>query len=145
MVTKPLAGQLQARHGSRGLWTIAALRLLRKPKAVVALTLILVLYGSGIFANLIAPHNYTDQDLTAVRQAPSSEHLLGTDYVGRDILSRLVFSMRSNLILTMTSILTGSLLLGITRHTLRYRMEKYGLLEAHRHAPYPAHDTPRRQ
>lgn len=96
------------------LWLRSFRRLLRKPKAVFALVIIIVLYGSGLFAHLIAPYGYNQQDLAAVRQPPSARHWLGTDGVGRDILSRLIFSLRTNLIITAASVLTGSLLLGIT-------------------------------
>ncbi|MFN3974034.1 MAG: ABC transporter permease [Dehalococcoidia bacterium] len=96
------------------LWLRSFRRLLRKPKAVFALVIITVLYGSGLFAHLIAPYGYNQQDLTAVRQPPSVRHWLGTDGVGRDILSRLIFSLRTNLIITAASVFTGSLLLGIT-------------------------------
>lgn len=99
---------------SESLWLRSFRRLLQKPKAVFALTVILLLYGSGLFAHLIAPYGYNQQDLTAVRQPPSARHWLGTDGVGRDILSRLIFSLRTNLIITAASVLTGSLLLGIT-------------------------------
>ncbi|MSQ11682.1 MAG: ABC transporter permease [Dehalococcoidia bacterium] len=114
MATQTIAKQLKARTAGQSLWGIAAHRLIRRPKALIAIGLLAALYSSGIFANLIAPYGYTEQDLAAVRQGPSTEHLLGTDTVGRDVLSRLVFAMRSNLVLTFASVITGSLLIGIT-------------------------------
>jgi peptide/nickel transport system permease protein len=96
------------------LWLRSARRLLRKPKAVFALAVITLLYGSGLFAHWVAPYGYNQQDLTAVRQPPSARHWLGTDGVGRDILSRLIYALRTNLIITAASVLTGSLLLGVT-------------------------------
>ncbi|GBD10527.1 Glutathione transport system permease protein GsiD [bacterium HR23] len=96
------------------LWLRSFRKLLRKPKAVFALVVILLLYGSGLFAHWVAPYGYNQQDLTAVRQPPSARHWLGTDGVGRDILSRIIYSLRTNLIITAASVLTGSLLLGVT-------------------------------
>ncbi|MCS7206856.1 MAG: ABC transporter permease [Dehalococcoidia bacterium] len=99
---------------SESLWLRSMRRLLRKPKAVFALVVIAILYGSGLFAHWVAPYGYNQQDLTAVRQPPSARHWLGTDGVGRDILSRIIYALRTNLIITAAAVLTGSMLLGIT-------------------------------
>jgi peptide/nickel transport system permease protein len=98
---------------SKGPWRRAFEELLRKPKAIFGLTVISLLYGTGIFASWIAPYGYDDQDLMAARQGPSLEHLLGTDWVGRDILSRVIYSLRTNLVITATAVATGSLVLGL--------------------------------
>ncbi|MCX7912893.1 MAG: ABC transporter permease, partial [Dehalococcoidales bacterium] len=66
----------------------------------------LVIFGSLIillflvmsaFGPWIAPHDPNVQDLDHVLTPPSSEHLLGTDYLGRDLLSRLIYGARSSL------------------------------------------------
>ncbi len=114
MAVEQVAGRVQFRYRSRGLLGNAVRRLIKKPKAVVAILVLLFLYGNGIFANLIAPYPYTEFDTSAVRQGPSAEHWLGADQVGRDVLSRLMYSMRANLILTITSMVTGTLVIGIT-------------------------------
>lgn len=98
---------------SKGPWRRACERLLRKPKALFGLTVIVLLYGTGLFAFWIAPYGYDDQNLMAARQGPSPEHLLGTDWVGRDILSRVIYSLRTNLVVTATAVATGSLVLGL--------------------------------
>ena len=98
---------------SGGLWARAGRRLLRKPKAIFAIAIILLLYGGGVLAPFIAPYSYTEQNLLAVRQGPSLEHLLGTDWVGRDMLSRVIYSLRTNLVVTATAVVTGSLVLGL--------------------------------
>ena len=99
---------------SKGLWTQAARQLLRRPKAIFGITVILLLYGGGILAPFLAPQGYNEQDLFAVRQGPSMDHWLGTDFVGRDVLSRTIFSLRTNLIITAASVATGSLVIGVT-------------------------------
>jgi ABC-type dipeptide/oligopeptide/nickel transport system permease subunit len=98
----------------RGLWVQAAGQLLHRPKAIFGIAIILILYGGGILAPWLAPQGYNEQDLFAVRQGPSAEHLLGTDFVGRDVLSRTIFSLRTNLIITAASVATGSLIIGVT-------------------------------
>lgn len=99
---------------SKGLWAQAARQLLRRPKAIFGITVILLLYGGGILAPFLAPQGYNEQDLFAVRQGPSMDHWLGTDFVGRDVLSRTIFSLRTNLIITAASVATGSLVIGVT-------------------------------
>jgi len=91
-----------------------AQRLLRQRRAVVSLALLALLYGAGLFAPWLAPYGYNDQDLTAIRQGPSLRHPLGTDWVGRDVLSRTLYALRTNLILTVASVVSGSLVLGVT-------------------------------
>ena len=72
------------------------------------------MYGSGIFAPLVAPYGYNDQDLTKVKQGPSFSNPLGTDRQGRDMLTRVIYSLRTTVIITVISLVTGSLLLGIS-------------------------------
>lgn len=114
MLARPVEVQAVSRKQTRGLWGQAVLRLIKKPKAVIAIATIILLYGGGLSAAWLAPYSYTEQDLAAIRQPPTTKHLLGTDWVGRDVLSRLIYSLRTNLIVTFASIVTGSLLLGIT-------------------------------
>jgi ABC-type dipeptide/oligopeptide/nickel transport system permease subunit len=97
----------------QGPWSRAGKRLLRRPKAIFGISVLLLLYAGGVLAPVIAPQGYTDQDLLAVRQGPSWEHLLGTDWVGRDVLSRIIYSLRTNIIITAAAVATGSLVLGV--------------------------------
>ena len=89
-------------------------RLMRKKVAVACLSVILVMYGSGVLAPLVTPYGYNEQNLAAVKERPSWSHPFGTDRVGRDILTRIVFGLRTTVIVTVTAMLGGSLLLGIT-------------------------------
>ena len=89
-------------------------RLSRKKLAMTCLVVIAIMYGSGIFAPLVAPHGYNDQDLSSVKERPSITHPLGTDRLGRDMLSRVMYSLRTTVIITITSLVTGALLLGVT-------------------------------
>ena len=89
-------------------------RLMRKKVAVACISVIVVMYGSGVLAPLVTPYGYNEQNLAAVKERPSWSHPFGTDRVGRDILTRIVFGLRTTVIVTLTAMLGGSLLLGIT-------------------------------
>lgn len=89
-------------------------RLSRKKLAMACLTIIVIMYGSGIFAPLVAPHGYNDQDLSSVKERPSLTHPLGTDRLGRDMLSRVMYSLRTTVIITITSLVTGALIIGVS-------------------------------
>ena len=92
------------------------LRLLaRKRIAAVAIVVIAVFYAAGLFAPLVAPHAPGRQVLSveARLQPPSGEHLLGTDRLGRDILSRVIYAARTTTLFTLVITLTGGLFLGL--------------------------------
>jgi peptide/nickel transport system permease protein len=72
-------------------------RLKKRRTAMVALAILVVLTLLAIFAPLIATHDPTQQSWRAVRQAPSWMHWFGTDEVGRDIFSRIVYGTRASL------------------------------------------------
>ncbi len=72
--------------------------LLGRPAAVVALAFLLLLVVTSLAAPLIAPYNPLAQDLTNSLQGPSAHHLLGTDTLGRDVLSRLMYGGRRSLL-----------------------------------------------
>ena len=99
---------------SKSYFGLSIARLMRKKVAVACMTVIVVMYGSGIFAPLVAPYSYTDQDLTQVKQRPSLTHPFGTDRLGRDVLTRVIYGLRTTVIVTITAMLGGSLFLGIT-------------------------------
>ena len=73
------------------------LRLLRNPVAVVSLIVLAVLVGAAVLAPVLAPYDPIVQDVASSRQGPSAAHLLGTDALGRDILSRLMWGGRESL------------------------------------------------
>jgi len=70
------------------------------PAALFGLTIILLLIGIAVFAPLLATHDIYEQDLTARLLPPSSLHWMGTDELGRDIYSRLVYGARITLYIT---------------------------------------------
>jgi peptide/nickel transport system permease protein len=73
-------------------------RIVRRPMGAIALTGLLVIVLACAFAPLIAPFSPNASSLTAELQGPSWHHLLGTDELGRDILSRLLYGGRTTLL-----------------------------------------------
>jgi peptide/nickel transport system permease protein len=74
-----------------------AFRLLREPGAVIGGSIVLFFLALAVFAPLIAPYDPIASDWMAVRLPPDLAHPFGTDDLGRDILSRVVFGARASL------------------------------------------------
>jgi peptide/nickel transport system permease protein len=75
----------------------AVRRLAQRKGAMVALAVILVLVALAILAPTISPYDPARQSWTAVRKAPSALNWFGTDEVGRDILTRILYGARASL------------------------------------------------
>jgi peptide/nickel transport system permease protein len=75
--------------------------------------IILVVIITAVFAPLLAPYNPYDQDLSQSLAKPSSEHWLGTDSLGRDTLSRLIYGSRNSLMVGIVA-LSIAAIIGIT-------------------------------
>jgi len=73
-------------------------RLVRRPATMIAAGVVLAFIGIALGAAHLAPFDPTATDFAAVRKAPSAVHLLGTDEVGRDVLSRLIWGARASLL-----------------------------------------------
>ncbi len=78
-------------------WARAWRRLRRRKGAMVGLAIVALFIVVAVFAPLIAPYDPIATSWTVVRKAPSWAHWLGTDEVGRDILSRIIFGARASL------------------------------------------------
>jgi peptide/nickel transport system permease protein len=87
-------------------------RLLRRPSAAVGLVVIVAFVGIAIFAPFLAPYDPIATDFGAVRKAPSAAHWFGTDEIGRDVLSRVIFGARASLEAGVLSVLI-SLAIGV--------------------------------
>jgi peptide/nickel transport system permease protein len=66
----------------------------RQPRGVIGASIIAVIFVCALFSPWIAPFDPNEQDIANRFAGSSPEHLLGTDYVGRDILSRLIYGAR---------------------------------------------------
>jgi peptide/nickel transport system permease protein len=75
----------------------AWLRFLRRPLGVAAALWLLLVVVGAVFAPAVAPYNPQAQDLGSALSGPTMRHLLGTDQLGRDVLSQLLFGARPTL------------------------------------------------
>ncbi|MEZ4521688.1 MAG: ABC transporter permease [Thermomicrobiales bacterium] len=102
-----------------------AARMLRKNRiGIIGALVLLLVAGAAIFAPIIAPHDPDAADITSRLTCPaftscprygtsetiegSTNHLLGTDNLGRDILSRLIYGARVSLIVGITAVVLGA-------------------------------------
>ena len=83
---------------NNSLWSDAFYRLRRNKAAMFGGFILIVLIVVAILAPWIAPYSYSYQDLNLGASPPSSEHLLGTDVLGRDLLSRILYGARISLL-----------------------------------------------
>ena len=110
------AAEQLAISGVRPQRRFRALRILAGKKlAVIALVYLAVFYFCGIFAPLVATHDPARAELSVESrlQGPSSEHWFGTDRLGRDLYSRVVYSARTTILFTVAVVVTGGLFLGL--------------------------------
>ena len=92
------------------------LEVAKRPSGLFGLLVILILAVMLIFAEVLAPYDSAQQDIPNRLQGPSLEHPLGTDQLGRDLLSRLIFGTRIALGTAFPAVLgamLGGLLLGL--------------------------------
>jgi peptide/nickel transport system permease protein len=98
-VSEQTVPQLVARPSRlRRVWAGVSM-LFASKTAIVGLVIILFWIFVAIFAPLLTPYTPTEQDYTAQNQGPSAAHLLGTDSLGRDIWSRLIYGARVVLVM----------------------------------------------
>ncbi|MCY4091026.1 MAG: ABC transporter permease [Caldilineaceae bacterium] len=111
--TASLQFELEAQNlKTRGLWTDAFKRMIRNRLSMVGLFIFLLLFITAIFGPNLAPYPYMLQNLDRVAEGPSVDYLLGTDDLGRDMLSRILWGARTAGIVAIIST-SFSLILGI--------------------------------
>ena len=98
---------------SSSLWSDAIRRLLKNKAAVAGAIVLVVLIVLAAFAPWIAPYPYAYQNLDLGASPPSSAHLLGTDVLGRDLLSRILYGARISLLVGFIAT-TVALLIGVS-------------------------------
>jgi peptide/nickel transport system permease protein len=81
--------------------------LCRQPVGAIGMFLVLAFGLAGIFADVLAPYNPTANDFAAMTESPSWAHLLGTDQLGRDLLSRILYGARTAFLVGLTSAMVG--------------------------------------
>jgi ABC-type dipeptide/oligopeptide/nickel transport system ATPase component/ABC-type dipeptide/oligopeptide/nickel transport system permease subunit len=89
---------------------IAMQKVLKNPLGLFGTVVISLVVLIAIFGNLLAPHNPNTPDILSLSQGLSAKHWLGTDSVGRDILSRLILGTRTTLLAALLVCLTATVL-----------------------------------
>lgn len=114
--------QLQLK--TRRMWVDSLLRIIKSKTSFIGLCIIIILIITAIFAPVIATHSPTDQTIVNRYQAPTADHWLGTDELGRDIFSRIVYGARISIQIGLftvgISMIIGVLLGGIAGYFGRW-------------------------
>jgi oligopeptide transport system permease protein len=94
LVKTPPGESLMAKLRSHSLWNESLKRLKKNKAAIYSSWFIIFVVLVAAFAKFIAPYPFDLQNVDAILQSPNSRYLLGTDALGRDILSRLIYGAR---------------------------------------------------
>jgi oligopeptide transport system permease protein len=98
-MTSPIAagsGTVPARR-HHTLWGDAFVRLRRNKLALAGGSFVVLLSLAAVFASLLTPYRFDQQNFNAILQAPGAGHILGTDELGRDVFTRLIYGARTSL------------------------------------------------
>jgi peptide/nickel transport system permease protein len=96
-----------APRASRGLWRDALRRLMRNGPAILGLVFIAIFVLGALLAPYIAPYDPTTGILADGKQGPTLQHLMGTDLLGRDEFSRVLFGARISLTVGTVAVFCG--------------------------------------
>jgi ABC-type dipeptide/oligopeptide/nickel transport system permease subunit len=82
----------------RSQWDYARRRFVRHRLAMFGLLVLIVVFGAGVFANYIAPYSFSEIDLNNILSPPTTvgHHFFGTDEIGRDYFSRVIYGIRTS-------------------------------------------------
>jgi ABC-type dipeptide/oligopeptide/nickel transport systems, permease components len=103
-------------------------RFSRQKSALLALGVMVILFILALLGPAMVPYNPTQPDYDAILQLPSSQHLLGTDEFGRDMLSRIITGTRISLAVSLTSVFIGTVIGTVIGLTVGYYGGKYDML-----------------
>jgi peptide/nickel transport system permease protein len=106
------ADDVGARVPPPGAWRPVWRKLRRRRGAMIGLVVVVLFVVAALFAPWLAPFDPIETSWSAIRQAPSAAHWFGTDDIGRDVLSRVVWGTRASLLAGVVSV-SISLALGV--------------------------------
>ena len=87
-------------------------KILKDKVALMCLIVLAIIILLGIFAPIISSYNPLEGSLTQKFKSPSLKHLLGTDYLGRDTFTRLIYGVRTTLFLSVATMIP-TILIGL--------------------------------
>ena len=94
----------------------------------VGLGIFLVVVMAALLAPVLSPHDPIEQNILDRLKPPSAEHLMGTDYYGRDILSRLIYGARISLVIGLAAIGSAMLIGSLIGLTAGYYGGKFDII-----------------
>ena len=83
-------------------------RLMKNPNAVAGMVILAVILAVGLFTEVIAPYGYAEINMADRLQGPSLRHFFGTDEMGRDLFSRIIYGTRSTLMISFGTVAFGT-------------------------------------
>jgi len=110
MTTTTMEETVTVRRSSSSFWHAAWYRYKRNKLALVSGVIAILILIVAALAPLIAPYGYATQDLSQSLAGPSLSHLLGTDQLGRDLLSRAIYGARTSMAIAIGAPLLGALI-----------------------------------
>ena len=85
-------------------------RFMKRKASVLGAVILILFFFTALVGPFIAPHDPYEQNYSQIHKGPSAEFWFGTDYLGRDTFSRLIFGARVSLALSFCGVISGSLI-----------------------------------
>jgi peptide/nickel transport system permease protein len=110
MTTQTQAAQtpLVEQHEPHSPFVDVLLRTMKNPQAKIGVGILTIIILGAVLADLVAPYGAREQQEGARLLSPSLDHLMGTDEIGRDIFSRVLFGLRASLIVSVVGVSIGA-------------------------------------
>ena len=112
-----------------GVWHTIIFFSRQNPLAAISGLVLLAIIAMAVFAPVVAPyHPIDDTDYSQIRKGPTASHVVGTDDIGRDVLSRIIYGARVSLFVAFIAVAIGDLfgaLWGIASGYLGGRFDIY--------------------
>ena len=89
--------EMQEELPSQSFWRMGLRRMVKNPLAIIGATILLLEILVALFAAQLAPYDPFEPDYANNKAQPSAEHLFGTDHLGRDVFSRVIYGSRISL------------------------------------------------
>lgn len=83
-------------------------RFIKRKVSIFGLVILLVFFFTALVGPFLCTQDPLAQNMKAIHQGPTSEHIFGTDYLGRDTFTRLVYGARISLLISFSGVLSGS-------------------------------------
>jgi peptide/nickel transport system permease protein len=117
------------RRQPRPAWIDITVRLVReKPLGLIGAVIVLAMFCMGVFADILAPYPFDEPHYNDSLQPSNLHYLLGTDFLGRDLLSRLIHGARVSLLVGLCAVALGTVLSGSIGITSGYFGGKFDTL-----------------